>query len=54
MPKTVRLSEKEQEDIKKICQKVNRNRVEIGKEPIKESELIHKIIEEGINKLLIT
>lgn len=48
MPKTLRLSEKEQEDLRKKCIEINKLLVKEGLQPLKDSELAHKILEKSI------
>lgn len=54
MAKTVRLSEIEQEKIRKKAVEVNKKLVEQMKQPLKESELLHVIIEQAINRVEVT
>lgn len=48
MPKTLRLSDKEQEDLRKKCIEINKLLVKEGLQPLKDSELAHKILEKSI------
>lgn len=54
MAKTVRLSEIEQEKIRKKAVEVNKKLVEQMRQPLKDSELIHVIIEQAIDRLEVT
>lgn len=54
MAKTVRLSEKEQEMIRNKAIEINKVLVANMKQPLKDSELIHVILEQGINRLEVT
>lgn len=48
MPSTLRLSEDEQEQLRKKCIEINKLLIKMGKEPIKDSELAHIILRESI------
>lgn len=48
MPKTLRLSDKEQEDLRKKSIEINKLLVKEGLQPLKDSELAHKILEKSI------
>lgn len=54
MAKTVRLSEIEQEKIRKKAVEVNKKLVEQMRQPLKDSELLHVIIEQAIDRLEVT
>nr|WP_096911232.1 hypothetical protein [Acinetobacter colistiniresistens] len=54
MAKTVRLSESEQEKIRQKAVEVNKKLVDQMKQPLKDSELIHVILEEAINRIEVT
>lgn len=45
MVTAVRLTQEEQEDLRKKCIEINRLLIKNNKMPIKESELVHKILE---------
>jgi len=49
MPRTIRLSDKEQEDLRKKCIEINKILIKNGKEPIKDSELVHKMLDKVEN-----
>lgn len=44
MPATLRLSKEEQEELRKKANEINRLRVNNGLEPLKDSEIVHKIL----------
>ena len=44
VPKTLRLSDKEQDSVRKKCIEINKLLIKEGKEPFKDSELIHEIL----------
>lgn len=48
MPKTLRLSDKEQEDLRKKAIEINKLLVKEGLQPLKDSEIAHKILEKSI------
>ncbi|WP_373866486.1 hypothetical protein [Acinetobacter ursingii] len=54
MAKTVRLSETEQEKIRTKAVEINKKLVEQMKQPLKDSELIHVILDEAIERLEVT
>lgn len=45
MSKTVRLSDAEQEQVRKKAIEINKILINNGKAPLKDSELVHKILE---------
>jgi hypothetical protein len=45
MPRTIRLSDKEQEEIRTKCIEINKLLIKDGKEPYKDSELVHKMLD---------
>lgn len=49
MVTAVRLTDKEQEDLRKKCIEINKLLIKENKMPIKESELVHKILEKSIS-----
>lgn len=48
MPTNLRLSDKEQEDLRKKAVEINKLLVARGLQPLKDSELAHKILEKSI------
>jgi hypothetical protein len=48
MVTAVRLTPKEQEDLRKKCIEINKLLIKDNKMPVKESELVHKILEKSI------
>lgn len=48
MVKTVRLTESEQELLFRTAVNLNRELVRIGKMPVKESEIVHRILEQTL------
>lgn len=48
MATNVRLSDKEQEAIRKKCIEINKLLIKNNKEPLKDSELVHKILDLSI------
>lgn len=54
MAKTVRLSEDEQEKIRKKAVEVNRVLVSQMKQPLKDSELIHQILTLAIERIEVS
>lgn len=45
MPASLRLTSEEQESLRKKCVEINKLLIQRGKEPLKDSELAHKILE---------
>lgn len=54
MPMTIRLNDKEQEDIRKKAVEINKLLIQKGMQPLKDSELVHIIIEKSISYLEVT
>ena len=54
MAKTVRLSDIEQERIRKKAVEINKKLVEQMKQPLKDSEILHVLIDEAIDRLEVT
>ena len=48
MATNVRLSDKEQEAIRKKCIEINKLLIKNNREPLKDSELVHKILDLSI------
>lgn len=44
MAKTVRLSDTEEAELIKVCLKINRELVRMGKMPLKDTEIFHEIM----------
>lgn len=44
MAKTVRLNDTEEAELTKLCLKINRELVKMGKMPLKDTEIFHKIM----------
>lgn len=51
---TVRLNDKEQEDLRKKCVELNKQLINKNLQPIKDSELVHIILEQTIGNVEIT
>lgn len=49
-----RLNPKEAETIRKMAVEVNKKRIENGVEPVKDSELLHEILEKAFKKIIVT
>ncbi len=54
MAATIRLNKDEQEQIRKKCIEINKLLVQREFAPIKDSELIHKLIAEGVKRLEVS
>jgi hypothetical protein len=54
MSKTVRLSEAEQESIRKKAIEINKVLINNGRPPLKDSELVHKILEKTVTCVHVT
>jgi pantothenate kinase-related protein Tda10 len=48
MPATIRLTNAEQEAIRQKCIEINKLLVKRGMPPIRDSELVHKILEKSV------
>ena len=48
MPATIRLSNSEQELIRQKAIEVNKSLIKHGKQPLKDSEIVHKILEKTV------
>lgn len=48
MPSTLRLSDQEQEQLRKKCTEINKLLIKQGREPLRDSELAHKILEKSM------
>lgn len=53
MPQTIRLTSNEQELIRKKSIEINKQLVAAGMPPMRESELLHKILEESITNVYL-
>ena len=53
MPATLRLTNEEQELLRKKCVELNKQLISKGKEPIKDSELAHQILLKSISYVKI-
>lgn len=49
-----RLNKKEAEKVRKAAIEANKKRIENGIEPVKDSELLHEILEQAFKKMVIT
>lgn len=49
-----RLNPKEAEAVRKTAIEVNKKRIENGIEPVKDSELLHEILEKTFKKITVT
>jgi hypothetical protein len=54
MPMTVRLNDDEQDLIRKKAVEINRLLIQKGKQPIRDSSVVHIIIEQAIDLLEVT
>lgn len=54
MATTIRLNDKEQEDIRKKAVEINKKMIEKGKQPIRDSQLVHEILEQCIKRVEVT
>lgn len=50
MPENVRLTRQEQEDLRRKATEMNKALIAKGKQPLKDSELLHKILAKAINR----
>jgi len=53
MPASLRLTTEEQEMLRKKCIEINKLLIKHGREPIKDSELAHKILEKSISYMRV-
>jgi len=54
MAMTIRLNDWEQEEIRKKAVEINKKLIEKSKQPIRDSQLVHKILEQCIKKVEVT
>lgn len=54
MPKTLRLTTDEQEKLRKKCIEINKLLIGKNKEPLRDSELAHEILEKSISYVKIS
>lgn len=54
MPENIRLTRQEQEDLRKKAVEINKQLVAKGKQPVKDSELAHRILEQAIKRTRLT
>lgn len=54
MPMTIRLNDSEQEEIRKKAVEINKLLIQKGKQPVRDSELIHVILEQTITCTEVT
>ena len=54
MATNVRLNDMEQEAIRKKCIEINKLLIQNNKEPLKDSEMVHKILELSITYVKVT
>ncbi|CAB1221603.1 mobilization protein [Acinetobacter bouvetii] len=53
MAKTVRLSDEEQELIRKKAVELNKKLMEKNKQPLRDSEVVHAVLELSLNRLTV-
>ena len=53
MAENIRLTKREQEQLRKKATEINKLLINRGKEPVKDSELLHKILEKTITYVKI-
>ena len=51
---TVRLNDWEQEEIRKKAVEINKKLIEKNKQPIRDSQLVHEILEQCIKRIEVT
>lgn len=51
---TVRLNDWEREEIRKKAVEINKKMIEKGKQPIRDSQLVHEILEQCIKRVEVT
>lgn len=54
MAMTIRLNDWEQEEIRKKAVEINKKLIEKSKQPIRDSQLVHEILEQCIKKVEVT
>lgn len=54
MIKMFRLSQSEAEKVRKMAVEANKKRIDNGIEPVKDSELLHEILDKAFKKITIT
>jgi len=53
MPETLRITKKEDKEVRKKCVEINKILVEAGKMPVRESELIHILLKMALENIQI-
>lgn len=48
--KTLRIKESQEEKIRQLAISFNKKLVQMGKEPMRDSELVHELINEALNR----
>ncbi len=51
MPKTIRLNRKEEDALREKCVELNKMLIINNKEPIKDSELVHIVLDRGVKNV---
>lgn len=51
MPKTIRLNRKEEDALRDKCVELNKMLIINNKEPIKDSELVHIVLDRGVKNV---
>ena len=54
MAMTVRLNDWEQEEIRKKAVEINKKLIKEGKQPVRDSQLVHQILEQCIKRIEVT
>ena len=54
MATTIRLNDKEQEDIRKKAVEINKRMIEKGRQPIRDSQLVHEILDQCIKRVEVS
>lgn len=54
MPISVRLTTREQEKLREKCIQINKILIKMEKSPLKDSELVHAILEQAIDRVEVS
>lgn len=54
MVKMFRLNTEEQERLRNLAVEVNKERIKKGREPVKDSELLHEILDEAFKIIVVS
>lgn len=47
--KTLRIKERQEEKIRKLAIEINKQLVQMGKQPLRDSEIVHSLLDQALN-----